>query len=63
MKSEVQILSARPRRRIMGSTMPKEMKVHVTGSGACMLNKCSSRLRKRRKRIGQKKARRVKMAG
>jgi len=39
--------------------MPKTAKRHVTGQGACMLNKCNSRLRKSRKRIGQKKVRRV----
>jgi len=37
----------------------KEAKKHVVGGGPCMLNKCNSRLRKSRKRIGQKKARRA----
>ena len=48
---------------MMGSEMPKEAKAVL--DGPTMLNKCTSRLRKRRKRIGQKKARKVleKMAG
>jgi hypothetical protein len=43
----------------MGSQMIKQVKAHIPGGGPCELNKCCSRLRKTRKRIGQKQARRV----